>query len=40
MTALVQTSLEETGPDPRPLFTLVGTPSALGPQLAYSLGGA
>ena len=25
------------GPDPRPLWLLVGTPSAFGPELAYRL---
>ena len=36
MTGLVQTSAEATRPDLRPLWLLVGTPSAIGPELAFS----
>ena len=36
MTGLVQTSSEATSLDHRPLLLLVGTPSAIRPELAFS----
>ena len=36
MTGIVQTSSEAQGPDLRPLWLLVGMPSAIRPELASS----
>ena len=37
MRALSKPPQRRQGPDPRPLWLLVGTPSAFGPELAYRL---